>query len=117
MEVRTLYPRVEPKPINDYRKFTKPKLQKMIETAILVSINGIAQFKYIHENPKKCFSIEDLSRVRDVETDTPIEFQKQFFLLMDIISGAEEYARLYVHNEHPDVEPLMKMLFKLYFFE
>ena len=52
MEVRTLYPRVEPKPINDYRKFTKPKLQKMIETAILVSINGIAQFKYIHENPK-----------------------------------------------------------------
>lgn len=114
MLARVLSPLGRPKRINDYRKFTKPDIQRMLESAILGAINGIAQFKIHDTCPKKCFDISMLHTVKDVERDTPIEFQKQFFVFMDILAASEAYARLYIHNEHPDVEVLLSLLFRLY---
>jgi hypothetical protein len=88
--------------------FTKAELEAILEAMILLCLDGVA-------NPKtKGFSMDKLQHVTNIERQTPVAFQERFFLLMDILEPAQNYARLFIRRKHPDIDFLFNLWLNLY---
>lgn len=89
--------------------FTKNDIEQRMKKMILTGLNSIVTYK----GPGG-FNVGKLHQITDIETQTPLDFQQRFFLIMDMLYPSLDFARFFIKREHPEVLFLFNWLCKLY---
>jgi hypothetical protein len=89
--------------------FTKAQNEETLKKMILTGLNSIVTYK------SPCgFNVNSLTKITDIELQTPLDFQQRFFLIMDMLYPSLDFARFFIKREHPEVLFLFNWLCKLY---
>lgn len=89
--------------------FTKAHNEEMLKKMILIGLNLIVTYK------SPCgFNVSSLTKITNVESETPLDFQQRFFLIMDILYPSFDFAHFFIKREHPEALCLFNWLCKLY---